>query len=28
MFKVGILKTKPEKWTDYFLPESAALNGS
>ncbi|MGB6105077.1 MAG: ABC transporter substrate-binding protein [Pusillimonas sp.] len=28
MSKVGILKTKPEKWTDYFLPESASLNGS
>lgn len=28
MTKVGILKTKPEKWTDYFLPQSAALNGS
>lgn len=28
MAKVGILKTKPEKWTDYFLPESASLNGS
>src|SRR5690606_23222046 len=28
MVKVGILKTQPEKWTDYFLPESASLNGS
>ncbi|HUG56713.1 MAG TPA: ABC transporter substrate-binding protein [Candidimonas sp.] len=28
MSKVGILKTKPAKWTDYFLPESAGLNGS
>ncbi|HEY9280891.1 MAG TPA: ABC transporter substrate-binding protein [Eoetvoesiella sp.] len=28
MHKVGILKTLPKKWTDYFLPESAALNGS
>ncbi|MDS1139805.1 ABC transporter substrate-binding protein [Pusillimonas sp. SM2304] len=28
MAKVGILKTKPEQWTDYFLPESASLNGS
>jgi NitT/TauT family transport system substrate-binding protein len=28
MYKVGILKTKPAKWTDYFLPVSASLNGS
>lgn len=28
MTKVGILKTKPAKWTDYFLPESAGLNGN
>lgn len=27
MYKVGILKEKPAKWTDYFLPESAYLNG-
>ncbi|MGB6008648.1 ABC transporter substrate-binding protein [Castellaniella sp.] len=27
MHKVGILKTMPAKWTDYFLPESASLNG-
>lgn len=28
MYKVGILKTLPKKWTDYFLPVSASLNGS
>ncbi len=28
MVKVGILKTEPKAWTDYFLPESANLNGS
>jgi NitT/TauT family transport system substrate-binding protein len=28
MYKVGILKTLPTKWTDYFLPVSASLNGS
>jgi NitT/TauT family transport system substrate-binding protein len=28
MVKVGILKTKPAKWTDFFLPESAYLNGN
>jgi len=28
MVKVGILKTKPKKWTDFFLPESAYLNGN
>lgn len=28
MYKVGILKTLPTKWTDYFLPESASLNGN
>jgi NitT/TauT family transport system substrate-binding protein len=28
MSKVGILKTRPAAWTDYFLPESAYLNGN
>jgi NitT/TauT family transport system substrate-binding protein len=28
MHKVGILKTLPAKWTDYFLPASSALNGN
>lgn len=28
MHKVGILKTMPKKWTDYFLPASSGLNGS
>lgn len=28
MSKVGILKTQPAAWTDYFLPESAYLNGN
>ena len=28
MHKVGILKTLPAQWTEYFLPESAALNGN
>lgn len=28
MHKVGILKVKPAKWTDYFLPVSASLNGN
>ncbi|GAB2904060.1 ABC transporter substrate-binding protein [Paralcaligenes sp. KSB-10] len=28
MHKVGILKTMPKKWTDYFLPASASLNGN
>jgi NitT/TauT family transport system substrate-binding protein len=28
MYKVGILKTLPQKWTDYFLPVSAQLGGS
>ncbi|MBV2181004.1 MAG: ABC transporter substrate-binding protein [Castellaniella sp.] len=28
MHKVGILKTMPTKWTDYFLPASASLNGN
>ncbi|MYN12544.1 ABC transporter substrate-binding protein [Pusillimonas sp. TS35] len=28
MHKVGILKTMPAKWTDYFLPVSASLNGN
>jgi NitT/TauT family transport system substrate-binding protein len=28
MSKVGILKTHPAAWTDYFLPESAYLNGN
>lgn len=28
MVKVGILKTEPKAWTDYFLPESASLKGN
>ncbi|HMN56834.1 MAG TPA: ABC transporter substrate-binding protein [Ottowia sp.] len=28
MHKVGILKTMPASWKDYFLPASAALNGN
>ncbi len=28
MHKVGILKTMPAQWTEYFLPESASLNGN
>ena len=28
MHKVGILKTMPKNWTDYFLPASSGLNGS
>lgn len=28
MHKVGILKTLPAKWTDFFLPEASSLNGS
>jgi NitT/TauT family transport system substrate-binding protein len=28
MFKAGVLKTEPKAWTDYFLPESASLNGN
>lgn len=28
LFKVGTLKTMPSAWTDYYLPESADLNGN
>jgi NitT/TauT family transport system substrate-binding protein len=28
MHMVGILKTEPKAWTDYFLPAAASLNGS
>lgn len=28
MHKVGILKTLPTSWKDYFLPQSASLNGN
>ena len=28
MHKVGILKTMPKQWTDYFLPVSASLKGN
>jgi NitT/TauT family transport system substrate-binding protein len=28
MHKVGILKSMPTSWKDYFLPESASLNGN
>jgi NitT/TauT family transport system substrate-binding protein len=28
LHKIGTLKTMPSAWTDYFLPESADLNGN
>lgn len=28
LHKIGTLKTMPKAWTDYFLPESADLNGN
>ncbi len=28
LHKIGTLNTMPEAWTDYFLPESADLNGN
>ena len=28
MFKVGLLKTEPKAWTDYFLPVAKGLDGS
>jgi NitT/TauT family transport system substrate-binding protein len=28
LYKIGTLKTMPEAWTDYYLPDSAYLNGN
>lgn len=28
LHKVGTLKTMPKAWTDYYLPDSAYLNGN
>ncbi|MBB3309771.1 hypothetical protein FHT78_001514 [Rhizobium sp. BK196] len=28
LHKIGTLKTMPAAWTDYYLPESADLNGN
>lgn len=28
LYKIGTLKTMPAAWTDYYLPESADLNGN
>jgi NitT/TauT family transport system substrate-binding protein len=28
LYKIGTLKTMPKAWTDYYLPESADLNGN
>lgn len=28
LFRIGVLKTKPKAWTDYFLPVAADLSGS
>ncbi len=28
LHRTGTLKTKPEKWTDYFMPQSAGLAGT
>jgi NitT/TauT family transport system substrate-binding protein len=28
LYKIGTLKTLPKAWTDYYLPESAYLNGN
>ncbi len=28
LHKIGTLKTLPKAWTDYYLPESADLNGN